>query len=506
MRIRDLARNSSLVAAGSLATAITGLALRSVLAARFGSSADTDALVLAIQAVDGLTVPIVAVIGAASIPVLAQIAARDASQTRAVIRALICALGALFAVIAGSFVVMAEPAARWLVGRPEPAVIALTAYALTWLSASVVLYGLTGLMIALAQREGDFLTPAVVLPMRSVGAIAGLVAGGTAYGIAGAVGGYLAGSLIQAAVISARLAPRIGWGTVAFRHPAMTDIVRSAVPLLVGALLIQLNQLVTLRFAATLGEGRVTEFNYGSAIAALAAGLVGPSLADASFPHLSAAAAVSDRDDTRAQIATVLQSALVVGGALSVLLFILAPDLVEVLFGLGRFSAASVQRTAIVLRVYSAGLLPLILATIAARFLYAYRDGGRAQVAVAVALVGNVLALRPMQAAVGLAGVALSYVLALALSVVAMLAVLDRRHQALARGPLRAGAIRSVVSSATVCVAVWMAATVAGHQPLARLIAGGVAGGIALTAVTWGRNELGVRDRVLAYLSRRRRD
>lgn len=505
MRLRDLARNTALVVAGSLVTAAAGLLLRVALARRFGPSGETDAILLAIQAVDGFAVPLSGIVAAVAIPELARLANPDHAD--AVARRLLRTMATIFCAIAALLWLFAGPIAKWMVGRPDPPAVALTAQALGWLAISVAFYGTTGILVAFAQRQGDYLSPALVLPLRNLGALVGVAALGRAGGVGAAVIGYLIGASAQVTVLLTRVGrrlrpvPPVGW-----RHPAVGAVQRACAPLVAGAVVVQLNLFLTIRYAAMLGEGRATEFNYGSSIATLAAALIGPSLADASFPTLSAASAAGDRALVRRQLTMVLQSAVTLSAAMSGLLVALATDLVSTLFGGPRFPSDSIARSADVLRVLGLGLAPLVLQTLLGRALYAERDRVGAQALVGAALIVNVACQTLLVPRLGLAGVAASLAIALAASTVAMLVLLVWRYDAIDLAALGASCWRSLWTAVAVWAAITGVLTVLPlAHPIARTLAGGVAGGLALIAALAIGDELQMRGRLLRLVGRLRR-
>jgi putative peptidoglycan lipid II flippase len=293
----------------------------------------------------------------------------------------------------------------------------------------------------------------------------------------------------------------VGW-----RHPSVLAVQRACAPLVLGTIAVQLNLFVTIRYAAMLGEGKATEFNYGSSIAALAAAIIGPSLAEASFPSLSASSAAGDRAEVRRQVTMVLQSALVLSAAMSGLLVALAPDLVALLFAGPRFPPDSVARAAAVLRIYGVGMVTLVLPTVLARFLYAERAPRPSQLMVAGGLVVNV-ACQPLLASwLGLPGVAASLVAALSASMIGMMAWLSWRYQALDFPALGRSAWRSVWTGILVAVAAAAAtAPLSADLVFARTIAGGAAGGAALLLALAVGDELQMRGRLIRLIDRRRR-
>src|SRR5690349_15950903 len=100
MRAGQLLRNTSVVAAGSMAAALTGLGLRSVIAYRYGASDATDALVASIQTAESFALPLVPILSATFIPMFASAAMRSTDEARLVARTILVLAGGAFLLLA----------------------------------------------------------------------------------------------------------------------------------------------------------------------------------------------------------------------------------------------------------------------------------------------------------------------------------------------------------------------------------------------------------------------
>ena len=82
MMFRRLARDSSLVAAGTLAAGVAGLALRSVVAHRYGATVQTDALMAALMTADIFTIPLTWILTTTFVPTFMKVAGSDPADHR----------------------------------------------------------------------------------------------------------------------------------------------------------------------------------------------------------------------------------------------------------------------------------------------------------------------------------------------------------------------------------------------------------------------------------------
>lgn len=503
MRLRNLARNASFVAAGSLAAAGVALLLRSAIAYQYGATAGTDALLAALQTGEAFTVPFVWILSTTFIPTFAIAAVRDRDQAWLVARTVFLLACVVFGAL-GLFVSWFAPQlASLVVGGSSQEVVALTGRMVPIFAAGSVLAGLGGLLVGVLQAQGNFSFPALVLPTRSVVAIIAVLALGARFGIWAAAFGVLAGYALQTTLLASRTIPRMfDKRTIDCQHPAVLEIGRLMIPMVAGTFLFQVNQLISVRFASGVEPGAITQLNYALGLVAVTAGLVGQSTIEAAFPSISRSAGLDDGGTAlRRDVTLLLRISVFLGSVAAAALVAGASGLAWVLFGHGTFAGAAVERTGQLVAVYGVGLPGLILTTVLPRVFYAMRNTLTPQVLIVAAIALNTgLAWRLVEP-YGVLGVAIASVVAYGLYSASLLLVLGIAHRlvewrtvgsALGRGLVMAG----VVWLAMRTVGTWFPPPALGTPflvQLLRLFSMGGAGAVVGVTFAFTFNELGAR-------------
>ncbi|KUO02538.1 lipid II flippase MurJ [Streptomyces caeruleatus] len=367
---RFLARATLLSAALSMAGAVLGLGRDQTLAHLFGAGEDSDAFLVAwtlpelastLLIEDGMAFVLV--------PAFSVALARRARGVGALdpVRALVTAsLPRLCLVLAGSAAVLAATAPQVVSvlapGLPDPAL----AVSCTRLTATCVLsFGLAGYFSAALRAHRDYLAPGAIYIAYNLAIIATMFVLADRWGVRAAALGVAIGGCVMAAVQAPSLWRRITAG----REPGHLapvsgydgDSGRTLVPALVCAVLLftlcrQSQVLIERYFASGLPAGAISHLNYAQKVAQFPMSLA-MMVCVVTFPVVARAIAEGDlrrarerveRDLTLMGCLVLLGAALVVAGA---------PQIVQLLFQRGAFTAEDTAATAAVMRVYAVGLL-----------------------------------------------------------------------------------------------------------------------------------------------------
>ncbi len=373
---RFLARATLLSAALSMAGAVLGLGRDQTLAHLFGAGVDSDAFLVAwtlpelastLLIEDGMAFVLVP---AFSVALARRARGADAPDP---VRALVTAsLPRLCLVLAGSAAVLAALAPQVVAvlapGLPDPAL----AVSCTRLTATCVLsFGLAGYFSAALRAHRDYLAPGAIYIAYNLAIIATMFVLADRWGVRAAALGVAIGGCVMAAVQAPTLWRRIAEGRGPGRFAPVSgydgdgeygeDGGRTLVPALVCAVLLftlcrQSQVLIERYFASGLPAGAISHLNYAQKVAQLPMSLA-MMVCVVTFPVVARAIAEGDlrrardrveRDLTLMGCLVLLGAAVVVAGA---------PQIVQLLFQRGAFTAEDTAATAAVMRVYAVGLL-----------------------------------------------------------------------------------------------------------------------------------------------------
>ena len=242
---------------------------------------------------------------------------------------------------------------------------------------SVVIFGISGLVMGMLNAHQSFLVPALAPGFYSLGIIFGALWLPSSWGIdrlaVGVVLGALAHLLVQLPSLI-RLPGRFYQLTVGFRDKAVQKVLALMVPRVIGAGVVQLNFLANTVIALSLGEGAASAVTLAFALMLMPQRAIGQSAGIASLPTLSAQAELGKTAEMRQLMASILRAMLLLAAPASVGMIILRVPIVQVLYEGGEFSTTATQMVAWALLWYSLGLIGHSLVEVLSRAFYAVHD------------------------------------------------------------------------------------------------------------------------------------
>ncbi|MFI7399193.1 murein biosynthesis integral membrane protein MurJ [Streptomyces sp. NPDC049541] len=460
---RFLARATLLSAALSMAGAVLGLARDQALAHLFGAGAETDAFLVA-WTVPELAATLLIEEGMAFVlvPAFSVALARRAlgNSTPDPVRALVAAslprLCLAFAATAAALVAGAPLLVDALApGLPDPSL----AIACTRLTATCVLsFGLAGYCSAALRAHRSYLAPGAIYIAYNVAIISTMFVLGVHWGVRSAALGVALGGCLMVAVqtpsLVRRLAGRSGRNDCGYEDDGGRPLAPGLVcAVLLFALCRQSQVLIERHFASALPAGAISHLNYAQKVAQLPMSL-SMMVCIVTFPVVAQAIAEGDtrRARDRVERDVLLMACLVLLGAAVVVAC--APQIVQLLFQRGAFTAQDTAATAAVMRVYAAGLLGQTLVGALVRSYFAagrttwFPLGAMGVGAFATVVIGA-LAVRPW----GACGIAAANATGITLTALLMLHGLGPRNVPVRVRRVVAELVRPVCAAALATVA-----------------------------------------------------
>ncbi|MHC0430735.1 murein biosynthesis integral membrane protein MurJ [Streptomyces sp. O3] len=459
---RFLARAALLTAALAAAGALLGLGRDQALAHLFGAGSDTDAFLVA------WTVPEVAStlliedgLAFVLVPAFSAALARRAASTATTATTTATPPDPVRALVATSLprLTLACVAAALLLMLGAPGLVAVLAPGLpdpglavdcTRLTATCVLtFGLTGYCGAALRAHSSYLPPAAIYVAYNVGIITTMLVFADRWGVRSAAVGVAVGGCLMVAVQAPSLRRRLvaaprgvppGGDQRAGQRDRDQDRDRDrdrdrehamALPLIAAVLLFALcrqSQVLIERFlASSLPAGAISHLNYAQKVAQLPM-VLSLMLATVTFPVVAQAMARGDLDRARDRVERDLAAAacIVLLGAAAVIAC--APQIIQLLFQRGAFTAQDTAATAAVMRVYALGLLGHCLVGVLVR---SYFSAGRATWYPVLTMAAGMAATAGVGAYAvgpwGVRGIAAANALGITLTAVLLLAAMGTR-------------------------------------------------------------------------------
>lgn len=277
-----------------------------------------------------------------------------------------------------------------LVPGSDPVQEALTVELLRIMLPSVIIFGLSGLVMGILNAHQVFLIPSIAPAMYSLGMIFGTWLLPEDWGVRRLALGVVAGALMHLLIqipSLLRTRERAYHFYLGLREKAVIQVFKLMGPRLLGVAVVQLNFIVNTIIALGQPEGSVSAITLAFSLMLMPQMAVAQSAAIASLPTFSAQVALNKFDEMRSSLAATLRAVLMLAIPASVGLILLRYPLVQVLYQRGAFTARSTDLVAWALLWYAAGLVGHTLVEILSRAFYALHDT-RTPVIVGVGAMG----------------------------------------------------------------------------------------------------------------------
>lgn len=451
-------KSTAILAAAMVFSQLCGLLSKSLLGSTFGTSAQVDAY-LASNRLTETIFNLVAggALASAFVPLFSTLldqhnreeAWRLASN---VANLLIAAL----TVITGILFIFADSIAKnFLVpgfALHDPSVQQLTAQLLRIQLPSVVIFGVSGLLMGILNSNGNFLLPGIAPAMYQIGILIGIVWLSKPFGIRGlAYGALLGSSLHFLAQLPGliRIRDRKYFPGLGLRNERVREVVRLMVPRQIGASAVQLNFLVNNFIASFLPPGSITAISLGLSLMLMPQAVIAQSVATVSLPRLSVLAGRGALDKMREALAATLRLVLLLSLPAATGLILFSRDVVRLIFERRVFSAHMTQMVQWALVWYCAGLVFHCVVEVVSRAFYAVHDTKTPVIVLFCAMTLNMIlsiALTRLFSffdAFPHGGVALANSIATGLEMAALLILMRRRLDGLDGARLKKALIKS---------------------------------------------------------------
>jgi putative peptidoglycan lipid II flippase len=490
-------RAAGLVVIGFILSRILGLVREQIIAAIFGQVDVFAAASLPPETV--FYVIAGGALGSAFIPTFVAYMAKDerdeawrmasiVTNLVTLVLIVICVLGGIFATQLVEYVLAPEFDATKVVE---------TAALMRIMLITPVVFGISGLLMAILNAQQRFLLPALAPSLYNLGIIFGAVALSPFMGVYGLAWGTVIGALLHMGVqIPGLLQLRPTYSpALNANHPGVREILRLMAPRVLGLAIVQINFWVVIVLASGMVEGSITALRRGFYLLLLPQGVIAQSIAIAVFPTFAMQVAQEDRDGLRSTLSQVLRSVLFLALPATVGLVMLRLPIVRVIFERGEFTFEDSQSVAWALLFYGLGLVSHSLLEIVTRAYYAMHDTRTPVYAGGGAMLLNIVFSLLLMRVVGepgslemgpFGGLALALTLATTLEVGLLLVLLRPRIGGLNASMLWGGVIRTGAASLGMGLALYgLQFLMAGVNPYLGLAAALLIGGGLYWGLSW---------------------
>lgn len=491
---RQIARAAATVMLAFVLSNLVGLARNIIVIRAFGASSDLDSFYAA-NRITELLFNLMAggALGSAFIPTFAGILSKNDPPRAWRLASSVANLLLLFLTFAALLAAIFAPqVVRYglyaLNPAQDPVQEAVTVRLLRIMLPSVVIFGLSGLVMGILNAHQIFLIPAITPALYSLGWILGVWLFPSSWGIDRLAWGTLVGAVLHLAAqiphllrLRGSFTSALGWA-----NPDVRTVIRLMGPRLFGVAVVQLNFIVNTIIALDLPGGSVTSISQGFALMLMPQMAIAQSIAIAAMPTFSTQVALGKQDEMRASLAASLRGVLLLSIPASVGLILLRRPLVNLLYLGNQCGETCTQMIAWALLWYAVGLVGHSLVEILSRAFYALHDT-RTPVRVGVAAMSlNVvfsLLFSRWFASLGwmpLGGLALANSLATGLEMVTLVALMRRRLGGLQGDHILRAAGPAAGATVVMGTVLWLGTRAGAAWPDAAQLAAGIAVGGAI--------------------------
>jgi len=233
-----------------------------------------------------------------------------------------------------------------------------------------------GLMMATFNVRGRFLVPALGPIIYNLAIIIGGWLGHKT-GIAGLSWGALIGAVLGIFLLQFFYLRRLGLRfrpSLELRHPGVVKAGKLVLPVLIGLSLPQFFSAINGFFASWLADGTISILDNANKLMQAPLGIFAQAIGIAIFPTMAAMASRGEMQDYRATFLKGLRVMWFITLPLSLLMMVLAPEIISVLLQYKKFTAADTRLTATALVCYCTGLFAFSSQALLNRAFYAVQN------------------------------------------------------------------------------------------------------------------------------------
>ena len=382
-----------------------------------------------------------------------------------------------------------------LVPDSSAAQVAETAHLLRIMLPTVIIFGISGLVMGMLNAHQVFLWPALAPAAYSLGIILGVWLLPASWGIdrlaVGTVMGAAGHILLQLPALF-RLPARRYELKAGFRDESVRKVLRLMLPRIFGAGVVQLNFVANTIISLSLGAGSASALTWAFTLMLMPQAAIAQSAGTASLPTLSAQVELGKSDDFRQTLSSIVRVMLLLSLPATIGLVLLRVPLVRVLYERGSFDATSTQMVAWALLWYALGLTGHSLVEVLSRAFYAMHDTKTPVLIGVVAMTGNILlsfVFSRLFSQIGwlpLGGLALANTTATAVESLALMAIMRRRLNGVGGKQILRTGVSALAGSTVMGLVLFGWMTIFGNlNKFLVLVVGVAVGVVAYGAMLW---------------------
>lgn len=258
----------------------------------------------------------------------------------------------------------------------DPGQLEKTAFLTQIMFLSPIFFGLGTIFSGILQYFNRFLVYSLCPIIYNLGIIFGILVLSPPFGILGVALGVILGAFLYFLIqIPAAMSCGFKYRPIFnFRDQKIKKVFLLMIPRTFATAAYQINLIVITAIASILTAGSVSIFNFANNIQSLPIGIIGVPFAIATFPALAKAWTENKKEEFIKSFSSVFRQILFLIIPLSILIFILRNQIVEIILKHGQFTPASAQLTAACLGLFCFGIFAGSLLPVIFRAFFSLQD------------------------------------------------------------------------------------------------------------------------------------
>jgi len=371
---------AGLLSISALVSRVLGLFRDGLLAGYFGASVETDIYFAAFRVPDFVyNFLIVGGLTIAFLPLFSEYYLKDKKEAWKMTNSLLNIFSLFLVLISSVLFIFTPQLMKFIAPGFSKESLAIVSSLTRLMFLSPILFGISSIFSGILHYFNRFLIYSLAPLLYNLGIIIGIVFLTPYFGIFGVGIGVILGALLHLLI---QIPSAVGCGfkyrfSFNFKHPALKEIIRLMIPrsFAVGAQ--QINLVVITAIASTLTAGSITIFNFANNLYYIPIGIFGVSFAIASFPILSKAWTLNNKEEFLENFSSVFRQIIFLVIPASLLMLLLRAQLVRVVLGSlgsGRFGWEDTRLTAACLGIFSIGIIASALIPLICRAFFSFKD------------------------------------------------------------------------------------------------------------------------------------
>lgn len=373
-----LATQAAILLVLQIISKLLGLLREQVVAASFGATTASDALMISLTVPLMLEASLSGSLGKAFLPIFTALTAKGDIRKAWDLAGSV--LGTVLSVVSGAVllgIVLAPVVLSWL-GAGLPTTTREVALHAQYLTLPAILFTVPAVVLkyVINARE-EFIVPAVAPLLQNLCTIAGTFLLGRHFGILGFSVGLLVGAAVQFSVmVPGSFGQGLRWQMVRPRwsDPDVRHVWLLALPILIGYLLKDLYIPLERSLGSAMSAGSVAALAFAGKLRDLPLGMFSGTINTVLFPSLSRYASHQNQAGLRDLTITGLRMTMALTLPTAAMMTFLAVPIVRVLFEHGAFDADATALTVAALWYYMPGMVGVATASVLDTTLYAMSD------------------------------------------------------------------------------------------------------------------------------------